>query len=49
MKEFVDCRKQPALQNAPQALYSNRDPPMELRDVPGVKASDNMGYVTFGM
>lgn len=47
LQEFVDCRRQPALQNAPQALYTNRDPPMELRGVKGLKTGDQVGYVTF--
>ena len=47
LQEFVDCRRQPALQNAPQALYTNREPPMELRGVSGLKQGDNVGYVTF--
>ena len=28
-------------------LYTNRDPPLELRGVPGLKASEDIGYVTF--
>lgn len=47
-KEFVDARRLPTLQNAPQVLYSNRDPPLELRGVSGLKTSDDVGYVTFG-
>ncbi|KAE9399976.1 actin-related protein ARPC2 [Gymnopus androsaceus JB14] len=31
LQEFVDARRQPAIQNAPQVLYSNRDPPLEIR------------------
>lgn len=47
LQEFVDARRQPAIQNAPQVLYTNREPPMELRGVSGLKDSDNIGYVTF--
>lgn len=47
LQEFVDCRRQPGLQNAPQALYTNKEPPMELRGMAGVKEGDNFGYVTF--
>ncbi|KAG6857441.1 hypothetical protein H0H87_003508 [Tephrocybe sp. NHM501043] len=47
LQEFVDARKLPALQNAPQVLYSNRDPPLEIRDVPGLRNTDDMSYVTF--
>ncbi|KAI9138583.1 Arp2/3 complex, 34 kd subunit p34-Arc-domain-containing protein [Paraphysoderma sedebokerense] len=45
LQEFVDARRQ--YQNAPQVLYSSRDPPLELRGVPGVREGDNIGYVTF--
>lgn len=48
-QEFVDARRLSTLQNAPQVLYSNRDPPLELRGVSGLKASEDVGYVTFGM
>ncbi|KAI8618154.1 Arp2/3 complex, 34 kd subunit p34-Arc-domain-containing protein [Chytriomyces sp. MP71] len=46
LQEFVDARRQPAIQNAPQVLYSAREPPLELR---GLRLSDaeNIGYVTF--
>jgi actin related protein 2/3 complex, subunit 2 len=46
-KEFVDARRLPTIQNAPQVLYTNRDPPLEIRSVPGLKVSDDVGYVTF--
>lgn len=48
LQEFVDARRLPTIQNAPQVLYSSRDPPLEIRHVPGLKASDDIGYVTFG-
>ncbi len=44
----MDARRQPAIQTAPQVLYTNREPPMELRGVAGLKDSENIGYVTFG-
>ncbi|KAI9093765.1 Arp2/3 complex, 34 kd subunit p34-Arc-domain-containing protein [Phlyctochytrium arcticum] len=47
LQEFVDARRAPAIQNAPQVLYSHREPPMELRGVPGVLESEMVGYVTF--
>ncbi|KAJ3339830.1 hypothetical protein HDU93_007715 [Gonapodya sp. JEL0774] len=47
LQEFVDARRLPQIQNAPQVLYTNRDPPLELRGQPGLKDSDNIGYVTF--
>ena len=46
-QEFVDARRQPSIQNAPQVLYSNRDPPLEIRHVAGLRNSDDIGYVTF--
>jgi actin related protein 2/3 complex, subunit 2 len=48
LQEFVDARRR-AIQNAPQVLFRT-DPPLELRDVPGVKndGSKEIGYVTFG-
>jgi len=47
LQEFVDARRQPSIQTAPQVLYSSRDPPLEIRSVPGLKNSDEIGYVTF--
>lgn len=47
LQEFVDARRQPSIQNAPQVLYSNRVPPLEIRDMPGVEQGDHVGYVTF--
>ncbi|KXS20557.1 P34-Arc-domain-containing protein [Gonapodya prolifera JEL478] len=47
LQEFVDARRLPQIQNAPQVLYTNRDPPLELRGQPGLKDSENIGYVTF--
>jgi len=47
LQEFVDARRQPSIQTAPQVLYSSRDPPLEIRDVPGLRNSDEIGYVTF--
>jgi actin related protein 2/3 complex subunit 2 len=54
LREFVDARKRPALQNAPQVLFSNRDPPLEIRGMPEISkqrsnAKGEIGYITFGM
>jgi actin related protein 2/3 complex, subunit 2 len=46
LQEFVDARKR-AIQNAPQVLYSHKEPPLEIRDVPGIRTSENVGYITF--
>ena len=43
----MDARRQPSIQNAPQVLYSQRDPPLELKGVSGLVDSENVGYVTF--
>jgi actin related protein 2/3 complex, subunit 2 len=53
LREFVDARKRPALQNAPQVLFSNRDPPLEIRGMPEIAKTRNaakgdIGYITFG-
>ncbi|KAI8809197.1 actin-related protein 2/3 complex subunit 2 [Cladochytrium replicatum] len=47
LQEFVDARRQPSIQNAPQVLYSPREPPLELRGVAGLRDSENIAYVTF--
>ncbi|GLB41775.1 hypothetical protein LshimejAT787_1003750 [Lyophyllum shimeji] len=47
LQEFVDARRQPSIQTAPQVLYTNRDPPLEIRHVPGLRNTDDIGYVTF--
>ena len=46
LQEFYDARKRPAVQNAPQVLFSIRDPPMEIRGRGGL-VDDKVGYVTF--
>lgn len=46
LQEFVDARKR-AIQNAPQVLYSQKEPPLEIRNLPNLKVSDDIGYVTF--
>lgn len=47
LQEFYDARRRPAVQNAPQVLFSIRDPPLEIRNQKGLRANDNVGYVTF--
>lgn len=47
LQEFVDARRQPSIQNAPQVLYSNREPPLEIRSIPGLNRGEDVGYVTF--
>jgi actin related protein 2/3 complex, subunit 2 len=48
LQEFVDARRLPGIQNAPQVLYSNRDPPLEIRHLKGLQQTEDVGYVTFG-
>ncbi|KAG5513534.1 hypothetical protein PMAC_000966 [Pneumocystis sp. 'macacae'] len=47
LQEFVDARRRPAIQNAPQVLYSYRDPPLEIQAIKSLNRSENIGYVTF--
>lgn len=46
LQEFVDARRR-AVQNAPQVLYSHREPPLEIRDLIQFKPDDKKGYITF--
>jgi actin related protein 2/3 complex subunit 2 len=45
MQEFLEGRRQ--YQQAPQVLFSHRDPPRELENT-NAKTGDNIGYITFG-
>jgi len=51
-KEFVDARRRSsAIGTAPQVMYTTRDPPLEVRNAPGiagVKRSEDVGWITFG-
>lgn len=47
LQEFYDARKLQSLQSAPQVTYSNREPPLEIRHLPGLRRNENVGYVTF--
>lgn len=46
VQEFKEGRRGNA--NAPQVLFSHRDPPMELQGT-DARVGDNIGYITFGM
>ncbi|KAG5458593.1 MAG: Arp2/3 complex, 34 kd subunit p34-Arc-domain-containing protein, partial [Olpidium bornovanus] len=46
LQEFVDARRN--IHNAPPVLYSNKEPPFELRNVNDLKLGENVGYITFG-
>ncbi|KAM0787316.1 hypothetical protein ACM66B_007090 [Microbotryomycetes sp. NB124-2] len=47
LQEFVDARRRPSCQTAPQVLYSSREPPLEIRHLAGLSDAENVGYVTF--
>jgi len=47
LQEFVNARRLPQIQNAPQVLFTNREPPLEIRHVHGLRDSEDIGYVTF--
>ncbi|GBE88455.1 Actin-related protein 2/3 complex subunit 2 [Sparassis crispa] len=47
LQEFVDARRLPTIQSAPQVLYTTGDPPLEIRHLPGLTVSEDIGYVTF--
>ncbi|KAL1710911.1 Arp2/3 complex, 34 kd subunit p34-Arc-domain-containing protein [Schizophyllum commune] len=47
LQEFVDARRLPTIQTAPQVLYTNREPPLEIRHLPLPPPSEDIGYVTF--
>ncbi|KAH8832654.1 actin-related protein ARPC2 [Flagelloscypha sp. PMI_526] len=46
LQEFVDARRQPSIQNAPQVLYRAKEPPAEIRHL-SLRNSEDLGYVTF--
>ncbi|CAI5444793.1 unnamed protein product [Caenorhabditis angaria] len=45
LQEFREGRK--ASQTAPAVLYSLGEPPLELKDLPGARVGENVGYITF--
>jgi actin related protein 2/3 complex, subunit 2 len=47
IQEFVDARRLPTIQSAPQVLYTTNTPPLELRNLPHLLQSEDVGYVTF--
>jgi actin related protein 2/3 complex subunit 2 len=46
LQEFVDARRR-AIQNAPQVLFSDKEPPLEVRGLVPPAIGDRTGYVTF--
>ncbi|KAJ2012575.1 Arp complex subunit, partial [Coemansia sp. S680] len=47
LQEFVDARRQAAIQNAPQVFYSSREAPLEIRHLPELRQDESVGYVSF--
>lgn len=47
MQEFSETRRQRQSQQAPQILFSYKNPPAELNDTDAI-VGENRGYVTFG-
>ena len=45
-QEFKEGRRK--FQQAPQVLFSHRDPPQELANT-DARVGDNIGYITFGI
>ncbi len=45
-QEFADARR--TIGQAPAVTFSQKEPPLELKNVKGVKAGDNNGFVSFG-
>ena len=44
-QEFKEGRRR--YQQAPQVLFSHREPPLELQNT-DARTGDNIGYITFG-
>jgi len=45
LQEFADARR--TINQAPAVSFSQKEPPLELKNVKGVKAGDNNGFVSF--
>lgn len=45
LQEFADARR--TINQAPAVSFSQKEPPLELKSVKGVKAGDNNGFVSF--
>lgn len=45
LQEFKEGKK--GNQSAPHVLFSHKDPPRELGDVPNAVTGENVGYITF--
>ena len=46
LQEFADARR--TLNSVPSVTFTQKDPPLELKGVKGVKADAKMGFVSFG-
>lgn len=47
LQEYQDARR--TMNNAPAVSFSQKEPPMELKGVSGLRVGENQGFVTFGM
>ncbi|KAI0762039.1 actin-like protein ARPC2 [Irpex lacteus] len=47
LQEFVDARRLPTIQSAPQVLYTTGTAPLELRHIPNLSQTEDVGFVTF--
>jgi actin related protein 2/3 complex subunit 2 len=45
LQEYQDARR--TMSNAPSVTYSQKEPPLELKGVKGLKVGDNNGFVSF--
>eukprot|EP01116_Phalansterium_solitarium_P024140 TRINITY_DN874_c0_g3_i2.p1 TRINITY_DN874_c0_g3~~TRINITY_DN874_c0_g3_i2.p1 ORF type:complete len:309 (+),score=59.15 TRINITY_DN874_c0_g3_i2:78-1004(+) len=45
LQEYADARR--SLQNVPAVQYSQKEPPLELKDVRNLRVGENNGFVTF--
>ncbi|PVU98098.1 hypothetical protein BB561_000117 [Smittium simulii] len=47
LQEFVDARRQSLVSNAPQVLYSTKEPPLEIRNFPEQNHGQDFSHITF--
>ncbi|PVU84751.1 hypothetical protein BB559_005148 [Furculomyces boomerangus] len=47
LQEFVDARRQSLISNAPQVLYSIKEAPLEIRNFPEQRQSNDFSHITF--
>jgi len=47
LQEYADARR--TLQSVPTVQYSQKEPPLELKDVKNLRVADSNGFVSFGL